>query len=69
MFNIFVAVYDFIEKRIEYLKANERERRILKLVPYTCQRCELLGICRDEFNGWKCKHGCYFINSQEERRR
>lgn len=43
-----------------------REERIRRSVPYTCFHCELLGICRDESNGWKCRHGCMVLN--EERR-
>lgn len=60
---------NYIEEKIEYLRADERERRIIKLVPYTCRHCELLGICRDEFNEWKCRNGCYFIDSKKEKRK
>ena len=42
----------------EYLFANKRERQILKYVPRYCRNCSCLGICRDENNNWKCKHGC-----------
>jgi len=43
-----------------------REERIRRSVPYTCFRCELLGICRDEQNGWKCRHGCMVLNAERK---
>lgn len=45
-----------------------REEHIRRSVPYTCFRCELLGICRDEQNGWKCRHGCMVLNSERRRK-
>ena len=44
-----------------------REERIRRSVPYTCFRCELLGICRDEDNDWKCHHGCMILNTQKKK--
>ena len=39
-----------------------RLKRIQKLVPRYCQMCEVLGICRDEHNDWKCRNGCLELN-------
>lgn len=44
----------------------KREQRI-KQLPWTCQHCELLGICRDEQNGWKCRHGCMILNAERKK--
>lgn len=46
---------------LEYLFADKRKRKILNNVPRYCQQCELLGICRDEDKGWKCRHGCMLM--------
>ena len=49
---------------VNYKRSKEIERReaeIRRMVPYTCYTCELLGICRDERNGWKCRHGCMLL--------
>ena len=43
----------------------KREQR-MKQLPRTCQLCELLGICRDEQNGWKCRHGCLVLNAENK---
>lgn len=32
-------------------------------VPRGCWDCEVLGICRDENNGWKCRHDCMVLPS------
>lgn len=42
-----------------------RESRIRRAVPWNCYTCELLGICRDEHNKWKCRHGCLVLNAEE----
>lgn len=52
---------------------NEREikrweERIRRSVPYGCRDCEVLGICRDEQNGWKCRNGCLVISSDSSKR-
>lgn len=44
----------------------QRENYIKRKVPYTCFYCELLGICRDENNNWKCINGCMILNSRRE---
>ena len=51
------AIYDFLE----WLFADKRERKLIKHVPPYCRKCEILGVCRDEDNNWKCRHGCQFI--------
>ena len=58
---------DYLRELWTLLKpAPEREQRIRQL-PWTCQHCELLGICRDEQNGWKCRHGCMILNAQKKK--
>lgn len=37
---------------------SKEHRRFLKLVPKECYYCELLGICRDKDNDWKCVGEC-----------
>ncbi len=54
---LFRAIDDFID----YIRADKRERRMMRLVPRTCRQCEVLGLCRDEENDWKCRNGCRFI--------
>ena len=54
---LFRAIDDFID----YIRADKRERRMMRLVPRTCSQCEVLGLCRDEENDWKCRNGCRFI--------
>lgn len=35
-------------------------------VPYRCRNCELLGLCRDEDNGYRCgKRGCLILWQSE----
>lgn len=46
---------------IEWLFADKQKRKLLKYVPRYCRNCEILGICRDENNNWKCRNGCWFI--------
>ena len=48
----------FAEEVIPRLFANKEKRAFLKYVPKRCRYCEVLGICRDEDNCWKCKRGC-----------
>lgn len=51
----------------KYLSLSKREKELYKnKVPYTCIYCELLGICRDELNNWKCRHGCILLNAERE---
>lgn len=48
---------------------NVKQYFYLRQISYTCQYCELLGICRDSENKWKCLHGCMIINEREARER
>lgn len=51
-------------KKRDY-RIRQRDRRIYHSVPYDCYCCELLGICRDESNGWKCSSGCMCKGEEE----
>lgn len=51
----------------EWVSELLQEVRIRRSVPYTCYHCELLGICRDEQNRWKCRHGCMILNFKKKR--
>lgn len=36
-------------------------------LPYRCQQCELLGLCRrPRKEGWKCYNGCMLLNMELE---
>ena len=51
---------------INFLKdlfADKEERNYIAHVPQYCRQCELLGICRDKNNQWKCHHGCMVLNA------
>lgn len=48
------------------LKNLLRELRLRRSVPYRCVMCELLAICRDEQNGWKCRQGCLLLNKEKK---
>ena len=43
---------------LRYLRANPQQRELLRFVPEACMECELLDLCRDATNGWKCRRGC-----------
>lgn len=61
--------FDFINFWSDFFKwlfADDEERDYLKNVPKYCQQCELLGICRDKENNWKCHHGCMVLNAERE---
>ena len=47
-----------IEDLIKYIFADKRTKKMMRYVPDGCMHCELLGICRDEDNNWKCRRGC-----------
>lgn len=39
---------------------------LLIYVPYRCRYCELLGLCRDRKNHWRCgKRGCLILWQDE----
>ena len=42
----------------KWYKQHILKKRTDKEMPYKCITCELLGICRDRDNEWKCKKGC-----------
>lgn len=33
-------------------------KSLRKHAPRRCWECEVLGMCRDEDNNWKCRRGC-----------
>jgi hypothetical protein len=47
----------------------DKEKRALMLLPYNCQYCDLLGMCRDKENYWKCRYGCNYIEPRTQRKR
>ena len=51
----------------DQLEIERRDAHIRRTVPWNCYTCELLGICRDEQNGWKCRHGCMILNSERKK--
>lgn len=61
------AVSRMVDIFLDYLSEKERKDKILKYVPHYCQQCELLGICRDEDNNWKCRDGCVIISSRQKK--
>lgn len=57
-------------KLLNWKYARERKRQeehIRRCVPYGCRDCALLGICRDEQNDWKCRHGCMVASDSSKR--
>jgi hypothetical protein len=62
-----------ITKYIEYRKyindIRRHHKNIIKKVPYSCACCELLGICRNPNNDYKCFNGCILLNNQRARER
>lgn len=53
----------------EKLYADDEDPYFLENVPPFCRECELLGICRDENNNWKCRQGCMVISPDRKRSR
>ena len=39
---------------------------MLKYLPENCRYCELLGMCRDEEQNWKCVKGCLILNQSKD---
>ena len=58
------GLLDLIIDGLKWLFADKKERAFMS-IPYNCQCCELLGICRGEENNWKCRNGCIIINRQK----
>lgn len=48
----------FLGEAFEYIFAGKEKRHFLKHVPKRCRNCDVLGICRDKNNQWRCKRGC-----------
>ena len=49
-----------------FTRLSKSKRAMKKYVPQYCQYCELLGICRDEDNNWKCINGCVIANFNDK---
>ena len=58
MYRVYMWPIYLLKSIFEWLFADKRTRKMLRYVPETCLRCELLGICRDEHNRWRCRRGC-----------
>ena len=58
---------DGLDEFLEWVFASKSKRNYLNNVPKYCRNCDILGMCRDKNNNWKCIDGCYYI--QEEYRR
>lgn len=59
----------FLSNVFEKLFADEEDSDFLDNVPQFCRQCELLGICRDEDNHWKCRQGCMVISPDRKKSR
>lgn len=55
-----------LEDLLKYAFADKQQKSIYKYVPCYCQECELLGICRNEQNKWKCRKGCMLMNDRKQ---
>ena len=53
--------FEWIKDQIKTYKQQKAEEWKIQQLPEQCQQCELLGICRDKENGWKCRHGCMVL--------
>ena len=52
------------------LQERKERKRFEKLVPwYYRERCEVFGMCRDELNNFKCRHGCLERQYDEKRKK
>ena len=59
----------FLNNVFEKLFADDEDPYFLENVPQFCRQCELLGICRDENNNWKCRQGCMIISPDRKKSR
>lgn len=62
--------YDFINffsDLFERLFNDKENRDYLDNVPQYCRQCELLGICRDKDNNWKCHNGCMVLSPERKK--
>lgn len=58
--------FELIIDGIKWLFADKEKRALMSIPYYRCQCYELLGICRDEENKWKCRSGCMMLNYQRK---
>lgn len=58
-------ILDLIIDGLEWLFA-DKEKRAFMSIPYNCRYCELLGMCRDKENNWKCRNGCMILNQRRK---
>lgn len=49
---------------VDWLLADKEEKKFILRLPRNCRHCEVLGMCRDEDNNWKCHNGCWLINNK-----
>nr|DAV07176.1 MAG TPA: hypothetical protein [Caudoviricetes sp.] len=56
--NIAVNLISWIKHQIKAYKQKKLEAWKIRQLPEDCQQCELLGICRDRKNDWKCRRRC-----------
>lgn len=66
-------VYGFINWLKHKFDKDERETiKMFGKIPYTCRRCELLGLCRRQITKkgevGKCYNGCLIINQKKEKK-
>ena len=58
---ITVNLVKWLKDQIKNYKQQKVEEWKIQQLPEECQQCELLGICRDKENDWKCRHGCMVL--------
>ena len=56
---------NFFSYLFERLFADKEKLEYLNNVPQYCKKCELLVICRDKNNLWRCYKGCLLLNSEQ----
>lgn len=62
----YLKLGNFLSEVFETLFADKEKLDFLDNVPQFCRQCELLGICRDKDNHWKCHHGCMVISPERK---
>lgn len=57
---LYFVIPSFIENAIykHKLRKMTPEERDFELLPYRCKGCEVVGMCREPKNHWKCIEGC-----------
>ena len=61
------GLLDLIIDGLKWLFADKKEKAFMS-IPYNCQNCELLVMCRDEENNWKCRNGCMILNYERKQK-